>query len=180
VTRARAAAQIQVNQRLVRERDRQRSRELWRFLALAAVLAVPVLGYVWQRMDFLRVSRRYEKLQQDLQALGAQHEQLKVERATLMDHDRIERLARRNLGLVDPAPDDVRNVRLFDGRVGAVERSMAATMLPVPISIGSLAEARPDTARSNAGGAKPAGAARPAAATKPAAGRPAAGKKTRG
>ena len=172
MTRTRAAAQIQVNQRLVRERDRQRSRELWRFLVLAAVLAVPVLGYVWQRMDFLRVSRRYEKLQQDLQKLNGEQQQLTVERATLMDHDRIERLARKNLGLVDPSPDDVRNVRLFDGRVGAVERSMAASALSMPIPNISQAgrAARPGEARATTGGAKPAGGA----------GQPAAAKKGRG
>ena len=136
MNRARAAAaQIQVNQRLVRERDRQRSRELWRWLVSAAVLAVPVLGYVWQRMDFLRVSIRYEDLQKEKQALLEVSEQLKVERATLMDHDRIERLARQRLGLVDPSPDDVRNVRLFDGRVGAVERTMEAGALAVPIPV---------------------------------------------
>ena len=130
-----ASAQIQVNQRLVRERDRQKSRELWRFLLVAAVLAVPVLGYVWQRVDFLRVSYRYERLQKEKQALLEQEEQLKVERATLMDHDRIERLARQRLGLVDPSPDDVRNVRLFDGRVGAVERTMEAGAATVPIPV---------------------------------------------
>jgi cell division protein FtsL len=134
VTRTRAAAQIQVNQRLVRERDRQHSRELWRFLATAAVLAVPVLGYVWQRMDFLRVSKRYEHLQLELQKLGEDEQRLRLERSTLMDHDRIETLARRNLGLVDPTPDDVRNVRLFDITGGAVERRIeaGAGSLPIP------------------------------------------------
>jgi cell division protein FtsL len=136
VTRTRAAAQIQVNQRLVRERDRHHSRELWRFLLTAVVLAVPVLGYVWQRMDFLRVSKRYEKLQMELQTLGENEQRLRLERSTLMDHERIETLARQKLGLVDPAPDDVHNVRLFDGTVGAVERSVeeaGALSVPMPI-----------------------------------------------
>lgn len=136
MNRARGAAQIQVNQRLVRERDRQKSRELWRFLLTAAALALPVLGYVWQRIDFLRVSYHYEDLQKQKTRLLEEKEQLKVELATLMDHDRIERLARQRLGLVDPEPDDVRNVRLFDGRVGAVERSMeAGTAFAVPIPV---------------------------------------------
>jgi len=147
VTRTRAAAQIQVNQRLVRERDRQHSRELWRFLATAAVLAVPVLGYVWQRMDFLRVSKRYEHLQLELQSLQEDVQRARLERATLMDHERIETLARRQLGLVDPAPNDVHNVRLFDGTVGAVERSVEAGALSVPMPILSTAKtpARPPT-----------------------------------
>jgi len=153
VNRARAAAaQIQVNQRLVRERDRQRSRELWRFLLTAAVLAVPVLGYVWQRVDFLRVSYHYERLQKERQTLLEQSEQLKVERATLMDHDRIERLARQRLGLVDPEPDDVRNVRLFDGRVGAVERTIEAGAIAAPIPVISKRPATAPPAGRNASG----------------------------
>jgi cell division protein FtsL len=134
VTRARAAAgQVQVNRRLVRERDQKRTRELLRFLGTAAVLAVPVLGYVWQRVDFLRVSYRYEALQKQRQTLQQEMERLQLERATLMDHDRVERLARLRLGLVDPPADDVRRVRLFDGRIGAVERSLEAGALALPV-----------------------------------------------
>jgi cell division protein FtsL len=134
VTRARAAAgQVQVNRRLVRERDQHRTRELLRFLGLAAVLLVPVLGYVWQRIDFLRVSYRYEHLQKERQGLVQDLERLQLERATLMDHDRVERLARQRLGLVDPPADDVRRVRLFDGKVGAVERSLEAGALALPV-----------------------------------------------
>ena len=152
--RAGAAPQIQVNQRLVRERDRQKSRELWRFLLTAALLAVPVLAYVWQRVDFLRVSYRYERLQKEKQALIEESERLKVERATLMDHDRIERLARNRLGLVDPSPDDVRNVRLFDGRIGAVERTMeAGALLAAPIPILSRRPVAPPAAKKTAPGA---------------------------
>jgi cell division protein FtsL len=145
VTRTRAAAQIQVNQRLVRERDREHHRELWRFLATLAVLAVPVLGYVWQRMDFLRVSKRYEHLQSELQSLKEEEQRARLERATLMDHERIETLARRQLGLVDPSPDDVHNVRLFDGTVGAVERSVEAGVGSVPMPIISTAKQKPST-----------------------------------
>ena len=153
MTRARVeAAQVQVNRRLVRERDRLRTRELLRFLGTAAVLAVPVLGYVWQRMDFLRVSYGYEALQQERQKLDQSIDRLKLERATLMDHDRVEKLARQRLGLVDPPADDVRRVRLFDGRVGAVERSLeaGAAALPVPKVTTAAPHrtiARPDAAK---------------------------------
>jgi len=170
VTRTRAAAQVQVNQRLVRERDRKHARELWRFLATAAVLAVPVLGYVWQRMDFLRVSKRYEHLQMELQKLGEDEQRLRLERSTLMDHERIETLARRNLGLVDPAPDDVHNVRLFDITGGAVERRVEAGVaaLPTPTITPSKDKARDSGASKGktAGGGAARTAPRPAPARK--------------
>ena len=144
MTRTRAAAgQVQVNRRLVRERDQKRTRELLRFLGLAAVLAVPVLGYVWQRVDFLRVSYRYEALQSQRQKLQREIEGLQLERATLMDHDRVERLARQRLGLVDPPADDVRRVRLCDGKVGAVERAIEAGAMALPVPKVTTAVPRP-------------------------------------
>jgi cell division protein FtsL len=173
VTRARAAAgQVQVNRRLVRERDQKRTRELLRFLGTAAVLAVPVLGYVWQRVDFLRVSYHYEALQKQRQQAQQEVERLQLERATLMDHDRVERLARQRLGLVDPPADDVRRVRLFDGRIGAVERSVEAGALELPapqVTIAPSAGAAGAAGTIGAAGAAPTGGAASAAAAPPAA-----------
>jgi cell division protein FtsL len=165
VTRARAAAgQVQVNRRLVRERDQKRTRELLRFLGTAAVLAVPVLGYVWQRVDFLRVSYHYEALQKQRQQAQQEVERLQLERATLMDHDRVERLARQRLGLVDPPADDVRRVRLFDGRIGAVERSLEAGALELPVPQVTIAPSAGAAGTAGAAGAASPGGAASAAA----------------
>ena len=126
-----ADTKILLNRRLVRERDRSRSRELLRVLAYGAAIALPLLGYVWQRVDFLRVSYRVEALEKRQQQLREDGEALKVERSHLLAHDRIERLARKNLGLIDPMPDDVRRVRLSGGRV-SVGRPAEAGLLTLP------------------------------------------------
>ena len=134
MTRARTpAVSIQMNQRLVRERDRSRSRELLRFVLYGAAIAVPLLLYVWERVDFLRVSYKAHALEERIDALRKSSESLRVQRSYLMNHDRIEDLARRRLGLVDPEPGNQRRVRMEGGRFRAATAPMEAGMAPTSV-----------------------------------------------
>lgn len=118
---------LRINARLVRERDRARARELRRFLMYGALVVVPLLAYVGQRVDFIRLSYKAGKFKQEKQQLLEAHKQLIVERSYLLAPDRIERLARQQLGLVDPAPEDVRPVMLRDGRIDLEDRRAGGT-----------------------------------------------------
>jgi cell division protein FtsL len=117
---------------MVREKDRARSKELLRFLLYGAAIVVPLLGYVWQRVDFLRVSYKLEKLETQRRQLSELERQLALERATLLDTARIERKARKELGLVDPPAADVRRVTTSGGRVKAVDGAIEAGIVTVP------------------------------------------------
>jgi cell division protein FtsB len=134
VTRTRTpAGSIQMNRRLVRERDRSRSRELLRFVLYGAAIAVPLLAYVWQRVDFLRVSYKAHALEERIDELRKSSESLRVQRSYLMNHDRIEDLARRRLGLVDPEPGNQRRVRMDGGRFRPAVAPMEAGMAPTAV-----------------------------------------------
>lgn len=111
---------LQINARLVKERDRARARELRRLLFYGAAIVVPLLVYVWQRVEFLRVSYDVEELKKERLQLQEQNKQLGVERSFLLSPDRIERLARKEIGLVDLQPSDVRRVAVVDGRINEV------------------------------------------------------------
>ena len=131
--RSATGAEVQLNRRMVREKDRARSRELLRFLLYGAAIVVPLLGYVWQRVDFLRVSYKLEKLETQRRQLSELERQLALERATLLDTARIERKARKELGLVDPPAADVRRVTTTSGgRVSTVDGPIKAGMVSVP------------------------------------------------
>lgn len=108
---------LRMNARLNRERDRARARELRRLLLCGAAIVAPLLGYVWQRVDFIRVSYQVEELQKRKEHLEETRNQLTVERAMLLNPARIERVARKRLGLVDPHPEDVRRVTTTDERI---------------------------------------------------------------
>jgi cell division protein FtsB len=119
--------------RLVRERDRGRTRELLRFVLYGGAAALLLVAYVWQRVDFLRDSYRVQALEQRLTELRKSNETLRVQRSYLMNHDRIESLARKRLGLVDPDPGDVRRVKTGDGSVAEVLQPIKAGIVPIPI-----------------------------------------------
>jgi cell division protein FtsL len=139
VTRARTfTGRVEVNRRLVRERDRTRSRELLRFVLYGAGIALPLLGYVWQRVDFLRVSYKVERLEKHRQELEESNESLRVERAHLMDHGRIERMARKQLGMVDPPADGQRRVQVEGGEPDSrAAKPLEAGVLPLPAPVRS-------------------------------------------
>lgn len=121
---------LRINARLVKEKDRARARELRRFVLYGAAIVVPLLAYVGQRIDFLRTSYRIEALEKQKSALESRGRELVVERSHLLSPDRIERVARRQLGLADPAPQDVRRVVLIDGRVESAARAAARHAAP--------------------------------------------------
>ena len=132
---------LQINARLVKEKDRARARELRRLLIYGAAIVVPLLVYVWQRVEFLRVSYRVEALKRERQDLQEKNKQLTVERSFLTSPDRIEHLARTQLGLIDPPPSDVRRVQVIDGHINEV-RAQAATggdAGPAPAAAGGRA-----------------------------------------
>jgi cell division protein FtsL len=117
VTQRAESHRLLINARLVKEKDRARARELRILLVYSALIVIPLLAYVWQRVDFIRRSYQVEALKKERQTLMETNRQLVVERSHLLAPDRIERVARRQLGLVDPFPDDVRRVRVIDGRI---------------------------------------------------------------
>ena len=116
---------LHINARLVKEKDRARARELRRLLIHGAVIVVPLLIYVWQRVDFIRLSYRVEELAKERKQMQETNRQLTIERSSLLAPDRIERLARRQLGMVDPTPEEVRRVTVIDGRVDEVSGPVA-------------------------------------------------------
>ena len=122
-----------LRQRLVRERDRSRTKELLRFVLYGGAAACLLVAYVWQRVDFLRGSYRVQAMEQRLTQLRKENETLRVQRSYLMNHERIESLARKRLGLVDPDPGDVRRVKTGGGSVREVLQPIKAGVVPIPI-----------------------------------------------
>ena len=110
-------SKLRLNARLIREKDRIRALELRKMLLLGAAIVIPLLGYVWQRVEFIRGSRDVSALQKQKEELDASNKQMTIERALLLAPQRIERVARDDLGLIDPPPENVRRVRIIDGSV---------------------------------------------------------------
>lgn len=141
-------SKLRLNARLIREKDRARALELRKLLLFGAAIVIPLLGYVWQRVEFIRGNRDLTALQNQKEDLEASNKQMTIERAMLLAPQRIEQVAREQLGLIDPPPENVRRVRIIDGSIRPVGdaiarrqftgrpggRLMAATVgsLPIP------------------------------------------------
>lgn len=72
----------------------------------AIILAVGLL-YVWQHIQVIRLGYRVERLNAELSALVQEEKELTVRIAQLKSLARIEEIARRRLGMVDPAPSQI-------------------------------------------------------------------------
>jgi cell division protein FtsL len=89
-----------VNRHLVREIDRGRIRELLVVVGLVALLLLPLLAYVWNHMEWIRVGYEMERLKKERLDQAALGERLRIEKASLSSLARVEREARDRLGLV--------------------------------------------------------------------------------
>jgi cell division protein FtsL len=118
-----SSRRVVLNQRLVKERDEARARELRRLAWICAALLIPILFYVWQQIEFIRTGYQIEQLRAEKIRLTEWNRQMKLERATLSNLKRIEQLGRSRLGLVPPDPENTIKIRLT-GDSGAT-RSVA-------------------------------------------------------
>lgn len=96
-----------------RERDPRRLLAMARTLVGAGVLVVLVLAVVGIRLHQVRLSYRLDGLHRMRAELEEARSRLRVEVDTLRSLARIEGKARAELGMVPPAPDQVRLAREF-------------------------------------------------------------------
>ncbi len=99
--------------RVIRERDRRRLRAMGLALALSACLMGSALGVVWLKVQHVGLSYRLELLRAAKVELEDLNRQLEVELASLRSLARIEEKAKTELGMVLPAPGQVRMAREF-------------------------------------------------------------------
>ena len=91
------------NNPIVRELDEARQRQLWRSVAIGALLVVVLLFSAWQHFELVQHGYLMERLQQERAAEEEVNRQLKLEIATLRAPSRIENIATNKLRLVEPA-----------------------------------------------------------------------------
>jgi cell division protein FtsL len=94
------------NNPIVREVDVERQRDLWKSMAMAALVVVSVMFWTWQHFALLRHGYRLEELerQRAVEEDVARHLRLEIE--TLRSPKRIESIARGKLNLVTPSRED--------------------------------------------------------------------------
>jgi cell division protein FtsL len=90
------------NNPVVREVDRQRQRELWRWAAVSVVLVIVLLFTALQQFELIRYGYQLERMQRQRVAEERLNRQLRLELETLRAPQRLEEIATGELRLVSP------------------------------------------------------------------------------
>jgi hypothetical protein len=130
------------NTHIVRERDRQRNRELLAVLSLGIPIGLFLLLFAWQNLEVIRLGRETTRLQKTLKDAEAAQKALEAELDRRTSFDTVATKAR-ELGF---QPADPKTIVMVQSAVGSPLRSQSAEATPSPT------DRRPPTADSSSGG----------------------------
>jgi len=94
-----ASRRRKLNARIVREKDQKKMYELFFFFVVLVLISVPVLLYLWNRIEYVRYQYEITDLEHRKQILIKNEMYLETEKALLESPLQIEEQARRNLSL---------------------------------------------------------------------------------
>ena len=94
------------NNPIVREVDRERHRDMWRSVGISVFLVVVLVFSAWQQFELLQYGYRMEEMQRERAAEAVTERHLRLEIETARSPAVIESIARKQLRMVVPGPDD--------------------------------------------------------------------------
>src|SRR5947199_1976942 len=93
-----------INSNVIREADTQSRQDYIMLTALAAMFLLALFAYAWQHYRWMQHGYRIEEVEKKREQLSEIARQLRLERASLRNPQRIDTIARGELGMVVPAP----------------------------------------------------------------------------
>lgn len=119
------------NSRLRREVDPEKCRQCFLLLGLAILIFLFGFLFAYQHFQCLRYGYQIEQLKADRALLEEWNRQLHLDQASLADPQRIDTLARKQLGLAPPGPRQVVYLDAAAENVAAPGRSELASTFSV-------------------------------------------------
>src|SRR6202158_2836304 len=116
------------NSRLVRPMEPHRMRECARLVSLGGLLTLGALLYAWQHFETIQLRYQLESLRSERSQAAELNQELKLEVAGLRAPERIDVIARRQLGLTAPVPGQVAPMDMPPGAVLAEARPAGAPL----------------------------------------------------
>jgi cell division protein FtsL len=95
------------NSRIVRDADTRCRLEYLCLTVLGAVFVLGVLFYAWQQYEWIQYGYHIEEAQEKIEQLSETGRRLSLERATLANPQRIDAIARQELGMTGPVAGQV-------------------------------------------------------------------------
>ena len=103
------------NSRLVRHAEPAKQKNLYKTAGLGGVVALFFLLYIFQHFKCIDLSFQLEDLKAQQAQAAALNSELKLEIANLRDPMRIDMIARKQLGLTEPLPTQMREYEAASG-----------------------------------------------------------------
>jgi cell division protein FtsL len=110
------------NSRLARHMEPAKQKNLFKTAGLGGVVALFFLFYIFQHFKCIDLSFQLEDLKARRAQVAQLNSELKLEIANLRDPMRIDVIARRQLGLTEPLPTQMREYEAAAGEQVAVAR----------------------------------------------------------
>src|ERR1039458_8647833 len=110
------------NSRLARPMEPHRVRECARLVSLGGLIALCALLYAWQHFETIQFRYHLESLRSERSHAAELNQELRLEVAGLRAPERIDIIARRQLGLTAPVPGQVAPMELPPSAVLAEAR----------------------------------------------------------
>jgi len=126
-----------VNNNVIRQADAKSYRDYIVVTALATMFLFGLFAYGWQHYQWIQFGYRIEEAQKKKEQLAEIGRQLRLERASLTNPQRIDSIARKQLGMVVPLP----------GQLVTLNADAPLTIpAPKPVQPAQQAELRPQPA----------------------------------
>ena len=107
------------NSRLFREVNPEKRRQCFTLLGLGGLVFFACLTLAWQHFQCVRLGYQIQQLKAQQSSFVELNRELRLEQASLADPQRIDRIARKKLGLAPPAPRQVLRLGASGARGGA-------------------------------------------------------------
>lgn len=107
-------SKIKYHNQVVREKDRNWFKEMSLVLMLTLMIAGAVMFYVWQQVEITKYGYKIEQMKGEKEILEKLNRELKLECSYLGRLDRIERIAKEELNMIEPEEEQVIIVRKED------------------------------------------------------------------
>jgi cell division protein FtsL len=128
------------NSRLYREVDPEKNQECLALMGMVALIFMFIFFFAWEHFRCVRYGYQIEQLRSQEAALAVWNQRLHLEQALLADPQRIDRLARANLGLVPP---QTRQIVRVDGNEAQPKGSTTAVLARSFSSLASATRGNP-------------------------------------
>ena len=125
------------NTHIVRERDRQRFRELLAVLALGVPIGLFLLLFTWQNVEVIHLGREATRLQNELKEIETRHKSLQIELDRLTSFETVEAKAK----ALRFEPADPKSIVMVEG--GAAAAAGVAAMTPSTTAAAPAAPPQP-------------------------------------